>query len=127
MKKGSCLCGAVAFEIHGAMAPALACHCGQCRKSTGHYWVSSQINADDLHFTQQDGLRWYQSSPEAERGFCAVCGSSLFWRMPSEGKISIAGGSVETPTDITIKEHIFVADKGDYYQIEPSAKQKPQY
>jgi hypothetical protein len=36
-KTGSCLCGAVAFEITGALRSVIACHCHQCRKQTGTY------------------------------------------------------------------------------------------
>ena len=37
MKTGSCLCGAVRFEVHGPLRPVLACHCIQCRRQTGNY------------------------------------------------------------------------------------------
>ncbi len=45
MKTGSCLCGAVAFEIRGELRPVIACHCIQCRKQTGNY-MSATAAAD---------------------------------------------------------------------------------
>lgn len=62
-------------------------------------------------------LRWYRSSPAAERGFCGNCGSSLFWRPERGGQISIMAGTLDVPTGLEAVEHIFVADASDYYRI----------
>ncbi len=43
MPKGSCLCGAVSFEVAGTLRPPDACHCSQCRKQSGHYWASTDV------------------------------------------------------------------------------------
>ena len=65
-----------------------------------------------------EGLRWYRSSSTAERGFCATCGSSVFWR-PGHGRhISIMAGTLDAPTGLAAEEHIFVADASDYYRID---------
>ena len=43
--------------------------------------MSATACADkDLMFTRQDGLKWFRSSAEAQRGFCKECGSVLFWK-----------------------------------------------
>ncbi|MAQ38679.1 MULTISPECIES: GFA family protein [Thioclava] len=122
---GACLCGAVSYEVAGDMRPVLACHCSQCRKTSGHIWASSQIDDHQLALINRDGLRWYRSSETAERGFCQFCGSSVFWRLDGEGRISIAAGTLNLPTGLSMAEHIFVADKGDYYEIEPGPPQSP--
>ncbi|MDB3912880.1 GFA family protein, partial [Paracoccaceae bacterium] len=38
---GSCECGAVVFELSGKLRDVVACHCGQCRKTSGHYWAAT--------------------------------------------------------------------------------------
>ena len=53
MKTGSCVCGEVSFEIHGPMDDAHACHCSQCRKMTGNYWISTHVADADLKFTKE--------------------------------------------------------------------------
>ncbi|WP_417806625.1 GFA family protein [Thioclava sp.] len=78
-----------------------------------------------LTLTCDEGLRWYRSSPQAERGFCQHCGASLFWRMDGEGRTSIGSGTLNLPTGMATAKHIFVADKSDYYQIEPGPEQLP--
>ena len=118
MITGSCLCGAVTFEVHGPLRPPISCHCTQCRKTSGHYWSATQAADADLVVTRDDGLAWYQSSPEAQRGFCTFCGSSLFWRRAGEARTSIGTGTLDGPTGLATAAHIHVADKGDYYVIE---------
>jgi hypothetical protein len=117
MNKGSCLCGAVSFEVEGALPAPDACHCMQCRKQSGHFWASTDVARDALKITGEDRLTWYQSSEKVRRGFCSTCGSFLFW-VPVSGKmIAIAMGAFDTPTGARLEKHIFVADKGDYYDI----------
>ncbi|WP_442861392.1 GFA family protein [Cereibacter sphaeroides] len=41
MRRGSCLCGAVAFETSGEMPPVVPCHGSQCRKRSGHFWAAT--------------------------------------------------------------------------------------
>ncbi|MBR9863308.1 MAG: GFA family protein [Rhodobacteraceae bacterium] len=126
MKTGSCLCGAVTFEVSGDLRPSVACHCTQCRKTSGHYWSATQVPSDKLTLTRADGLTWYQSSPAARRGFCSVCGSSLFWELDGEGATSIGTGTLDGETGLRTEKHIFVANKGDYYEIADGLPRKDQ-
>jgi len=50
-------------------------------------------------------------------GFCGVCGSSLFWKPASGGRVSIAAGTLDPPTGLATAAHVFVGDAGDYYEI----------
>lgn len=117
MHKGSCLCGAVSFEVAGALPPPDACHCTQCRKQSGHYWVSTDIPREQLTIHGADRLTWFRSSEKVQRGFCTTCGSSLFWDPIGRAKVGVAMGAFEKPTETQIAIHIFVAHKGDYYEI----------
>ncbi len=127
MHKGSCLCGAVSFELTGELRPPFACHCTQCRKTSGHYASFTNVPRDKLTFTRDDGLEWYQSSDHARRGFCKSCGSSLFWDMAKLEGISVACGSLDGPTGLRQSKHIFVAGKGDYYDIADGLPQLDTY
>lgn len=127
MQKGSCLCGAVSFELAGVLRPPLACHCTQCRRTSGHYASFTSVPRDRLTLVRDDGLRWYRSSDSARRGFCGTCGSSLFWDMDKAGSISVACGALAAPTGLRQSMHIFVADKGDYYDIADGLPQHEKY
>ncbi len=117
MHKGSCLCGGVAFEVHGELRPVIYCHCTQCRKQTGHYLAATSCAHEDLRMARQDGLNWYRASAQAERGFCGTCGSNLFWQADKQPRISIVAGVFDGKTGLTVEGHIYCADKGDYYEI----------
>ncbi len=119
MHKGSCLCGAVAFEVDGPLPPPDACHCVQCRKHSGHFFASSDVPRKNLRFISgEDKIAWYKSSERARRGFCKVCGSTLFWDpLVPRDWIGIAMGAFDSPTETKLKIHIYVAEKGDYYDI----------
>ena len=124
MLKGHCLCGDVSFEVTGEPQGVSVCHCGQCRRQSGHTWASAYVPRREIAI-HGDTLRWYRASPDAERGFCTRCGSFLFWRMDSEDTISFSLGSLEMPTGLSLEKHIFVKDKGDYYEIADGVRQKP--
>ncbi|MEC3860848.1 GFA family protein [Mesobacterium sp. TK19101] len=122
MLKGSCLCGAVTYTADGEIGQPAACHCTQCRKQSGHVWASAWCAETDLTITGD--VRWYHASPTAKRGFCPTCGSVLFWKAQTEDTISFSAGSIDGPTGLNLRIHIFTADKGDYYDIADGVPQR---
>ncbi len=124
---GSCLCGGVRYTVRGALRGVIACHCAQCRKTSGHYAAMTSAPSGELAFTQSASLTWYRSSDTAERGFCRVCGGNLFWRRFADDQISICAGALDLPTGLAITEHIFVDDKSDYYALTDELPKKAQW
>ena len=122
---GGCLCGAVRYEVRGLLRDVVACHCRQCRKTSGHFVCATRCAEGDLALVVDRGLTWYESSPTARRGFCRICGGNLFWKPEAGGSISIMAGTLDGPTGLSISRHIFVADKGDYYEIGDGKPQHP--
>jgi len=122
---GSCLCGAVRFEVVGELSPPDACHCSQCRKQSGHFWASTDVERAALTIHGSERLTWYRSSERVRRGFCSTCGSSLFWEPIGKQKIAVAMGAFDTPTGTQLGMHIHVANKGDYYPIADGLPQHP--
>lgn len=120
--KGSCLCGDITFETSATPQGVSMCHCSQCRKQSGGIWSSAYVAESDLTITGD--VTWYAASDQATRGSCARCGSFLFWKAHDEDTISFALGAVDGPTGVTLEKHIFVASKGDYYQIADGLPQK---
>lgn len=114
---GHCLCEAVRYTVDGPLRPVSYCHCSQCRRSSGHYVAATACKVEDLTLLDEAGLRWYRSSPRAQRGFCGECGSSLFWKPDHGGYISIMTGTMDTPTGLKADQHIFVMDASDYYVL----------
>ncbi|MDF0602829.1 GFA family protein [Psychromarinibacter sp. C21-152] len=114
MRTGSCLCGDVTYRVTGPMRPVVACHCIQCRKTSGHYVAATSAPREAVEI--EGTVTWYRSSPAALRGFCGRCGSSLFWNGPGT-HLSIHAGTLDGETGLELAGHIFCATKGDYYPI----------
>ena len=126
MKTGSCLCGAVRFDVQN-LRDVVACHCLQCRKTTGNYMSATAANNADLKMTETRGLKWYRSSDTAQRGFCQDCGSVLFWKGDGRDYTAITAGSIDGKTGLKLMGHIFCDSAGDYYEIVGGGFQKPQW
>jgi hypothetical protein len=114
---GGCLCEGVRYHVRGPMRGVVGCHCSQCRRTSGHFVAATSAPFANLVLERSATLRWYRSSPGAQRGFCSTCGGNLFWRADGEDSISIMAGTLDTPTGLHMDEHIFVADKSDYYEL----------
>lgn len=126
-RQGSCLCGAVRYNVTGSLRDVISCHCGQCQKSSGHYFAATAATLENFRLTEDRGLKWYRSSNWAERGFCVECGANLFWRRKDSDQVSILAGSFEGDTGLKTSRHIFVADKKDYYEITDGLPQYDSY
>ncbi|HWJ36684.1 MAG TPA: GFA family protein [Steroidobacteraceae bacterium] len=122
---GGCLCGGVRYAIAGPLRGVIACHCAQCRRTSGHYAAMTSALSSDIVLTSSGSLTWYRSSSKAERGFCGTCGSNLFWRQFDRDTTSITAGTLDTPTGIAMEQHIFVADKSDYYTLDDDLPKLP--
>lgn len=130
MITGSCLCGAIRIEIDEPLEQAPeACHCTQCRKQTGHFFVGVNVRRSALRVHGEAELRWYASSEKVRRGFCGSCGSTLFWAptLPGYAWTSVALGCLDTAPPLKIAKHTYVADKGGYYEIANGAPQSPAF
>ena len=125
--KGSCDCQGVVFELIGELRDVVFCHCSQCRKTSGHYWAATQVSKVNLNLIKATSLSWYDSSDKARRGFCSVCGSSMFYERKGIDKISVSAGSLEIPTSLDRMRHIYVTSKGDYYDISDDLPQFEEY
>lgn len=115
MPSGSCLCGNVRYQTDGALRPIIACHCEQCRKTSGHHVAATSALKSELKI--EGTVTWYASSPEAQRGFCGICGGNLFWNSLASDRMSIFAGTLNDTEDLKLAGHIYVADKAAYVEL----------
>ena len=116
-RTGSSLCGGVAYSVTGPLRDVIACHCGQCRKTSGHHVAATQAPAAALTIERDETLTWYRSSDTAERGFCNRCGGNLFWRPIGGDHVSIMAGALDDTSELSLKRHIFVRFRADYVDL----------
>ena len=114
------------FEVDGDLPPPDACHCTRCRKLSGHYFVSTDLPRSAVTIRGEEHVGWFHTSEQVRRGFCKTCGASLFWDPVQKDSIAIAMGAFDKPTNTRLGIHIFVADKGDYYEITDGLPQNQQ-
>jgi hypothetical protein len=116
---GGCDCGGVRYEAAGPLRDVVNCHCGQCRRTHGHFAPYTNARKDGFSLQEERGLKWYASSDFARRGFCGNCGASLFWEAHESEEIGIAAGTLDGPTGLKTIAEIYVVDQSDYYQLDP--------
>lgn len=124
---GGCYCGQVRYQANSVSREVTECHCSQCRKQAGHRYAGTWARTSDVAIEGADTITWYRASPDAERGFCSICGSHLFWKQSNEDNMGILAASVDEPSGLRLAKHIFVANKGDYYEITDGLPQFPGY
>lgn len=112
-----CACGAVKAELSGPFRDAVACHCESCRRQSGHYIAATQISVSSFKLVDEAHLKWWHATKIAKRGFCSECGSLMFWQEEGSTEISIFMGCLDAPTGLNISKHIFLEEKGDYYEV----------
>ena len=108
------------YEVTGPLRDVLVCHCQECRRWHGHFSANTAARREDLVLLEQTGLRWVhspRSDAGARRGFCAECGSSLFWDAPDRPTVSIAAGTLDGKTHLKTVAHWYVSQAGDYYEL----------
>lgn len=126
---GSCLCGAVAYEVTGAPDWSHHCHCSRCRKITGSACASNLfVPGDALRYSRgEQHVRVYRP-PEAERfahAFCERCGSTLPWRNEARGRVVVPMGSLDGDPGLRPLAHIFVGSKAPWVTISDSLPRHP--
>jgi len=115
-KSGRCLCGGVKFTVDELRSGMGACHCEMCRR-----WTSGPFMAVDceteVQFEGEENIGRYRSSDWAERGFCKVCGTNLFYRIVESGQYIMSAGAFDDQEYFKLKSQIFIDEKPAYYDF----------
>lgn len=112
---GKCLCGAVTFTAENVDPHVHACHCSMCRGWTGGPMMAASVGS--VEFTGEDKIKRYQSSDWAERGFCAECGTSLFYHMKAPSTYMMATGCFDDAEQFSLAGEIYVDEKPSGYDF----------
>ena len=119
---GRCECGGIRFRVNGDMRSVVNCHCRQCLRTHGNFAAYTDAAVKDIEWVSDATLQWYHSSDIARRGFCTQCGSSAFWQRLGSERMSISAGLVDSPSGLESSANIFVASRGDYYDLDERLK-----
>jgi hypothetical protein len=126
MLKGKCLCESVRLEIDAALGPVIACHCSQCRRSTGSAFnTNASVPADRFRVVAgQELVHHYNRSPGRYLAFCSRCGSPLYARMDAYPTIvRVRLGTLDDTQGARPIAHIFTGSKADWFEITDNNEQ----
>jgi len=118
---GSCLCGKVHVSAKAMNTHAGACHCSMCRKWSGGPAMVFDCGTD-ISFSGQEHIKVYNSSDWAERGFCNLCGSHLFYRLKESNLHFMPVGLFDNVDDIVFDHQVFIDDKPSFYDFANKTK-----
>jgi len=127
--KGSCLCGAVRYEVGSPLGTMIHCHCSMCRKHHGTAFATFvgaplagyRLTAGANHIAE------YPSSPGSHRYFCRICGSTTPTVVKSMDMVFCPAGNLEGDLDVRPSAHYFVGSKAPWYEITDSLPQFVEY
>ncbi len=114
--QGKCLCGAVSLRLAHEKPYMSACHCGICRGWGGGPFMSLECHQAP-RIDGMDHVRTYASSEWAERGFCALCGTHLFYRLTKDEFYAVSVGLFQEGGGWPFKLQVFVDEKPGNYQF----------
>ena len=128
MIAGSCLCGAVTWELDGRLDNATHCHCSMCRKAHGapfatYAWART---ADVRRVSGADAVVVYASSPGALRAFCGECGSVVPHADERE-RMEVPLGGLDGDPGVRPEAHIFATSKAPWHIVADNLPQHARY
>ena len=114
---GRCHCGGVSFSLPASSAGIICCHCEDCRKMHGNYNAFLAAPAEEVTFSSDETLVWYQSGQETRRAFCKVCGGRVLKENTAQGRWLVSAGLIDGLTGKKIVRNVWEQSKGDWYDL----------
>ena len=121
--RGSCFCGAVQYEVQTPIKFVAHDHCSICRKISGAPFVTwCGVKSDQFQLLNgKENLALFKSTKDAERQFCKVCGSHLFFRSSNwKNEVHFTRASIPGEIEEDPKAHVFFSDKENWYEVNDS-------
>lgn len=125
MITGGCFCSASRYEARGEPINIRVCHCRVCQRSIGAAFNARVLMPLDT-FKISGSVGRHNSSPVLVRGFCTICGTSLFTERAGAGVIGLTCGSLDHPDDFQPTEHIWTSSKQAWLTIDDGLPQYPE-
>lgn len=127
---GGCQCGEIRYKSEGQPIALYICHCRECQKqSASAFGISLDVTRANFRITQGIPKYWLRTADSGRRlkcAFCPTCGSRLWHEYESGAHsetISIKGGSLDQPLDVSNAIHVWVSRKLPGILIPDNAEQ----
>jgi hypothetical protein len=108
---GGCQCGAVRYRLDAAPDGGVICHCRMCQKASGGPFTAFCGLQRSSFVVTRGTISIFQSSDIAERGFCAMCGTPLTYRVLGSERIGVSLGTLDDPNAVAPEEQLGVESR----------------
>lgn len=117
---GSCLCGAVAFEVDAPFLKFVNCLCSRCRKATGSAYASNAV-------VLPNAFRWLRGEDHVVRFdlstarsfatcFCRTCGSPLPHGTRSGREVIVPAGAFDDDPQAQPSQNVCWSSRAPWYR-----------
>jgi hypothetical protein len=110
---GGCQCGAVRYHVAAEPLRVYVCHCKECRKqSASAFGISVIVPAEAFRLTRGRVRTWSRitdTGGELVCSFCELCGTRICHADAREPTVSVKGGSLDEPPDLSEAAHIWTS------------------
>lgn len=117
--RGSCLCGAIAYEVTRPLAATRVCHCSRCRRRSGSSWfVGLTCRSDTLRFLRGDGAitTWHMPGTRFyTMSFCGLCGAAAPAVLSRAAFLS--AGCLDDDPGVRVLCHIFYGSRAPWVNV----------
>ena len=116
---GGCLCGAIRYEVAGALGPIGHCHCRTCRKAhAAAFATTARVDRSRFRWSSGEGLvASFESSPGKRRFFCPRCGSHLIAAWEGAPTVIVRVGSLDSDPGARPVVHIWTSQRAPWHEI----------
>jgi hypothetical protein len=119
MVSGSCLCGAVRYQVDGRISPIGLCHCSKCRKATGSAFHAGALCRKTRFrwLSGEDAVAEYRTPSGYTTRFCRTCGALVPMFQDDGEYVVLHAGALDDDPGSRPAHHIFVGSKAAWYEI----------
>jgi len=126
---GSCLCGAIKYELQNTPAMTGVCHCKNCQKQAGSAFSTlAGVPKSEFKLTAGEPKLYTDndttSGNSVERWFCGNCGSPIYSALGSQpDNILLKTGTMDDTSAFTPQFHVWCDTKQNWVQLEEGVPQ----
>jgi hypothetical protein len=126
---GSCLCGAIEYEVTHLDSPIEHCSCRTCRKAhAAAFNTAASVKHEHFRWLKgQDLLTGYPSSPEKTRWFCSKCGSHLIAELRGREYVVLRVATLDDDPKKTPAFQVWASHEVPWLQYGPSVVAYPEW
>ncbi len=112
---GHCLCGAVTYVAQDVETDVHSCHCDICVRWNGGPGFA--VGVSQVRFNGEENITRFDSSEWAERGFCRICGTNLFYHLKEADLYMLWMGTFDDLTSFKLADEIYIDKKPKLYDL----------